>query len=128
MGLTHKEQYPDLSELIGQTMAAVFYIKPTETVIFETVDRKQYKLYHAQDCCESVLLEELHGDLKDLVGSPILQAELVENYPEPYPDRDYESRTWSFYKFATNKGSVTMRWLGESNGYYSESVDFMRTE
>ena len=70
---------------------------------------------HHQDCCEWVRIEEVHGDLDDLLGSPILQAECVT--------QEDKYCSWTFYKFATIKGSVTVRWLGESNGYYSERVD-----
>lgn len=36
---------------------------------------KHYCYYHDQDCCEDVSIEEIHGDLKDLIGEPLLIAD-----------------------------------------------------
>jgi hypothetical protein len=71
-------------------------------------------------------IEDVEGDLADLEGSPLLVAEEVSGADAPPPPGEHvqESYTWTFYKFATAKGHVTVRWLGTSNGYYSERVDF----
>jgi len=95
-------------------------------------DERNFKMYHSQDCCESVYLEDICGDLSDLLGTPVLKASEdtsdkdPENLQNATLTTDYyrESYTWTFYNIATIKGSVTLRWYGESNGYYSESVDF----
>lgn len=95
-----------------------------DELYFLTAEGDKFKMYHEQDCCESVWLEETIGDLEDLIGSPLLMAEeVIERSPE---SDNYESATWTFYKFATIKGYVTLRWVGESNGYYSESVNFRK--
>lgn len=87
-------------------------------------DDCKYRLYHQQECCENVAIEDICGDLQDLVGSPLTLAEETTN-AEGEPKSEYEdSYTWTFYRFATVKGYVTIRWYGSSNGYYSESVDF----
>lgn len=72
---------------------------------------------------------DIAGDFQDLLGSPVLLAEEVisdNETPEGVKPQDQadDSFTWTFYKLSTIKGSVTIRWYGESNGYYSESVDF----
>jgi hypothetical protein len=84
-------------------------------------DTNYVRFYHSQDCCEHVYIEDICGDLNDLVGSPITEAEEVSGYTGP--DTGDESYTWTFYRFATAKGAVTVRWYGSSNGYYGEGVD-----
>lgn len=121
-------------ELKGKTLTKIDGVIGDNEMIFETSTGKVYKLYHEQDCCESVNINDIIGDLSDIIGSPILLAEEVSNdidpegYKPPYPNGYRDSFTWTFYKLATIKGYVTIRWYGESNGYYSERVNFARIQ
>ena len=93
-------------------------------IIFTVDDGTKYKMFHDYDCCENVYIEDICGDINNLIGSEIIMAEEVINRDLPPLNKYDESYTWTFYKFATVKGYVTIRWYGESNGYYSERVDF----
>ncbi len=125
-----------IEELINKTLVD---IKQTnDEIYFETSEGDIYKMYHSQDCCEQVNIDDIVGDLDDLIGSPITMAEESTSndakttvYDEgtnnewSYTD---ESATWTFYRLATIKGYVNIKWYGSSNGYYSESVDFIKID
>lgn len=116
-----------IESLIGKTLVSIVGMEEgSEEIIFTTLDGKQYKMYHEQDCCESVTVDDVCGDVMDLIGSPLILAEERTSEENP-PDVNIEyqeSFTWTFYHFSTIKGYLDLRWYGESNGYYSESVDF----
>lgn len=126
----------DVSVLQGKTIIKIDKIDVPQELHFYTSEGEVYKMYHEQDCCESVRIEDINGDLDDLLNTPILIAEVVtSSNPEDleiygYGDikDDIDSFTWTFYKFATIKGYVTIRWFGVSNGYYSESVSIEKVE
>lgn len=109
--------------LLGKTLISVENINNVQ-LVFITDDGDAYELFHEQDCCESVTIDDIAGDLNVLIGSPLIISEEVSSEQS---DGDWGgTQTWTFYKFATSKGYVTVRWYGESNGYYSESVDFKK--
>jgi hypothetical protein len=117
------------TELIGETIAKIEGAeKGSEEVTFTLADGRKATFTHWQDCCENVVVEDVCGDINNLIDSPLTMAEEVTHDCETPEGMGLEeptdSYTWTFYKFATIKGYVTVRWLGESNGYYSESVDF----
>jgi hypothetical protein len=112
-----------VNDLVGKTCTRVFQ-DGNQAIYFDCSDGTNYKMCHLQDCCEDVYIEDVCGDLQDLVGVPIVQAE--ENCNSSFnKEEDYESSTWTFYNIATANGHVTIRWYGSSNGYYSEQADFI---
>jgi hypothetical protein len=116
-----------LSELLGKTLSVITR-NGNESIDFEATTGERWRMYHSQDCCESCSIDDVVGDLQDLVGSPVAMAEVATNRDNPKSDGHYtdESYTWTFYKLATAKGYVTIRWYGSSNGYYSETASFER--
>jgi len=114
----------NFSELIGKTITMIE--RGDDRLVLQTSDGDRYVMEHEQDCCETVTLDEVIGDLRDLVNSPIIEASKESGQLEPQKPDEYpnESYTWTFYKIGSRKGFVTLRWYGESNGYYSEEVSF----
>ncbi|MDQ3816997.1 MAG: hypothetical protein M3362_04815, partial [Acidobacteriota bacterium] len=92
----------EITELVGKTLTEIVGGVGDEQLTFIANDGTEWRMYHKQDCCESVTVEDIEGDLLDLIGSPILQVEeSTSNENLPYvkpPEYSDESFTWTFYK------------------------------
>lgn len=128
-------QEQNISTLIGKTLTLCIGRVGGQAIVFITTEGQYYALYHEQECCEEVVINDICGDLLDLVGSPIVQAEEINHgmgvgAPESqeekaaHPMWAFSYATWTFYRLATEKGQVVVRWFGTSNGYYSERAEF----
>ena len=115
----------NVEDLVGETITKINGgFVGSEEIEFVLQERESHFLYYEHDCCASCDVNDIIGNLDDLLNTPLLMAEEVDGtIPDQDPNND-ESYTWTFYKFATIKGYVTIRWYGSSNGYYSESVSF----
>ena len=117
---TLKGSITTFNELIGRSLCRIS--QDRDELVFYLSDTNYVRFYHYQDCCEDVYIDDICGDLSDLIGEPLLVAEQVSGYVQGSKGEYDESYTWTFYRFATRKGWVSVKWYGTSNGYYSESV------
>lgn len=125
-----KMEFANFEDLAGKTLVQVDvnwddynddYIK------FVTTEGETFLMYHEQECCESVSIESIEGELSNLLNHSILLAEEVTESGKIDDEDEWDgTQTWTFYKLATTKGYVDIRWNGSSNGYYSESVSFVK--
>lgn len=110
-------------EMIGRVPVRIDGAVGDDLMTFVMSDGSVFRFLHRQDCCENVAIEEIVGDPTDLLlGAPLSEAEEVDSSGAPAQPGD--GYTWTFYKFGSASGTLTVRWLGTSNGYYSESVEY----
>ena len=120
-------QFTDL-EIKGMTFENVYrgtygegYFGCNDAIVFVLDEENKYVLTHIQEDFEWVEIESIDGDLSDLIGEPLLIAE------EAYEEGVLGLRgTYSFYKFATIKGYVTIRFLGDGDEFYSEEAELFK--
>lgn len=88
-------------------------------IFFYCDDNIVYKLYDANNSGSE--LESIVGDLEDLINNPILSAEEIKN-----EDSKFNCMIWTFYKLATIKGYVDIRWQGSNDGLYADEVSLIK--
>ena len=108
-----------MNRLIGKTMLSVE--RSGDGINFITNEGQMFNLSPSDGSPNDVhvFIESIVGDLKDLIGKPILKSEESSNGSENL-DPQF---TWTFYKLATIKGYVDIRFCGQSNGYYCEKAE-----
>jgi hypothetical protein len=107
--------------LQGMSISEIWGCEPgSDQIIFATAEGRRFRLCHHQECCEHVTVEDVCGDPSDILKWPIYCAEERSSAgPE-----GHDSATWTFYHLSGVGGSLDIRWLGTSSGYYSEKVEF----
>ena len=96
-----------------------FHIQENEDeIFFYCNDGKIYQMYHDQESGESVYIDKIEGNIKDLIDTDILNLDVVAISKK----EKYGTSTTTTYKFETTKGLVTINWIGNSNGRNSEDV------
>lgn len=110
-----------MKKLIGKTLSSYGdgNSYDGDLLVLKFTDGSILYFRHIQDCCESVYLEDITGELSDLIGHEIKKA----YHASSDADLEYDVGEWNFYTIQTMNGDVTLRFYGSSNGYYSISVD-----
>lgn len=72
-----------ITELVGKTLSKIE--RHEDELVFHCADGTKYKMFHQRDCCESVVIEDITGDLDDLIGTPIIKATEDSNTDDVIP-------------------------------------------
>jgi len=115
----------EFSDLIGKTIIHIEGLEPSNDHIKFYIDNnKYYQMCNFwREFEEDVYIKEVEGDIKDLIGTPIVEAEVVKE-----DSKERECLHYTFYKFRTNKDYFTITWTCNDSAFYSQDVDFEYVE
>lgn len=108
-----------LSSLVGETLTYIDVDNDNNEIMLTTSSGRTIRIFHYQDCCESVRIVDTEGNWHDLIGKVLVEA----THDETGEGDDWGHETKTTLTFRVDGATVISRWVGESNGYYSESVD-----
>ena len=115
-----RDIYPNINVLKGKTIISIS-VDGEDSVNILTGDGNEYSIYHSQSCCESVAIDSVTGDIEKMIGEEIVEA---HEDSQPY-EKASQSGTETIYTLKTKNNSLIIHWIGESNGYYSETPIFV---
>jgi hypothetical protein len=117
-----RRRHVEFSDLVGEVLDAVDIDREENQILLTTRSGRKFLVYHEQDCCETVAISTQDGSFDNLIGKPIVEArDFAVDTGES--EGDYDSQTTTTLVFRVDDQTVISRWIGDSNGYYSESVD-----
>jgi hypothetical protein len=117
-----KRKHVEFSALVGEVLDAVDIDREENQILLTTRSGRRFVVYHEQDCCEQVQIVGQDGSFDKLIGKPLIEArDFAVDTGES--EGDYDSQTTTTLVFRVDDQTVISRWIGDSNGYYSESVD-----
>ena len=89
--------HTDISHIIGETLYDIRISKDNTEIAFYGESGQNFGMYHSQDCCEYVYIEDITGELSDLENTPILLAQETSNTNNPKTDEDeYTDESWTW--------------------------------
>lgn len=94
--------------------------KNSTEIVIDTEEGPRYRMYHCQNCCEHVRVTNASAHINDKLGKVLSVKEEIDCDIAGGDD----SATETTFTIKTDKGKIKIEWLGESNGYYGEGVDF----
>lgn len=118
--LREKRQSEQMKSLFeGKTITQVTGACQGSTlVLFYLDDGTRVRMTPEYEDYSIVSIEEVVGDIEDLIGT-VKQARMACG---SLLDAKEGRELWTFYRISTEKGLVTFRWCGASDGYYSVEV------
>lgn len=113
------------SSLVGLVVREIDVDDCGDSLRITTECGRAFMFYHDQDCCEDVRIWDIKGNLNLLKGKRLesVESEILDDIPDDVDYKPYDSYTWTEITFRVTDATVISRWIGESNGYYSEAVD-----
>ena len=107
-------------EIAGETIIEITGIATNEIIQLKCQSGTTYKIYArggwmgAENEERPAEIEDISGDIEDLIGSKLIIAECRKS--------DAVGKIYRFYHFATMKGRVDIRFTSESSEYYGGDV------